>query len=112
PEKQEKVQISWIAVHRNIGTFHSVEDVSYDEVIRQELGGPAVDDFIKTLENKSLKPEEYYFMPVHIWQWNHSIVPMFAGEIAENSIVPLGEGADVYLPQQSIRTFVNMSDKE
>lgn len=112
PEKQEKVQISWIAVHRNLGTFHSVEDIGYDHVIRQELGGAAVDGFIKLLENKNLKPEEYYFMPVHIWQWNHAIVPMFAGEIAENRIVPLGEGADEYLPQQSIRTFVNMSDKE
>nr|WP_252315508.1 IucA/IucC family protein [Sinobaca sp. H24] len=27
-------------------------------------------------------------------------------------IVPLGDGEDLYLPQQSVRTFVNQTDKE
>lgn len=112
PEKQEMINISWVAVHQEIGTFQSIEGLAYEQVIDQELGQAALRNFNERLKTMDLDPEEYYFMPVHIWQWNHSIVPMFAAEIAKKKLIPLGEGEDEYLPQQSIRTFVNMTNKE
>lgn len=112
PEKQKTINISWVAVHRSIGTFQSIEALAYEQVIDQELDGATVRNFNERLKTVNLDPEEYYFMPVHIWQWNHSIVPMFAAEIAKKTLVPLGEGEDEYLPQQSVRTFVNMTNKE
>jgi siderophore synthetase component len=36
-------------------------------------------------------------------------VPVFAQALAEGAILPLGEAPDEYLPQQSIRTFGNVS---
>jgi siderophore synthetase component len=112
PEQKKAIKISWIAVHKKIGTFHSIEELSYNQVIEQELQEETRQRFINRIMVMNLQPEQYYFMPIHLWQWNHSIVTMFAAEIAKNEIIPLGEEADQYLPQQSIRTFVNVTNKE
>ncbi|WP_252503223.1 IucA/IucC family siderophore biosynthesis protein [Sporosarcina sp. Marseille-Q4943] len=112
PEQQKKVKISWVAVHRSIATFQSVEGLAYEQVMNQELGEDTCKRFNDRLKDMNLQPDHYYFIPIHIWQWNHSIVPMFAAEIAKSEIIPLGEGDDQYLPQQSIRTFVNVTNKE
>ncbi|MFP3121641.1 IucA/IucC family siderophore biosynthesis protein [Ectobacillus funiculus] len=112
PEQKKKVQLSWIAIHKKIGSFHSVEGLSYESVIEKELDGKTIQLFQKKLVTKGVQAEDYYFMPIHVWQWNNVIVSMFAAEIANKELIPLGEGEDHYLPQQSIRTFVNVTNKE
>ncbi len=112
PEQKKKVNLSWIAVHRNLGTFHSIDGLAYEHVIGQELGEEKRDRFGKRLQALGVSESDYYFMPIHEWQWNNMIVSMFATEIAKKEIIPLGEGEDDYLPQQSIRTFVNVTNKE
>ncbi|MBP1080263.1 MULTISPECIES: IucA/IucC family protein [Bacillus] len=112
PEQKKKVNLSWIAVHQNIGTFHSVDGLAYEHVIEQELDQEKRERFGKRLSTLGVNDTDYYFMPIHSWQWNQTIVSMFAAEIAKKEIIPLGEGEDEYLPQQSIRTFVNLSNKE
>ncbi|WP_246206712.1 IucA/IucC family protein [Virgibacillus ihumii] len=110
PERKNHVNLSWIAVHKNIGTFHSVEGLAYEQVINQELEEDTFHLFIRRLQSMEVQPEDYYFMPVHLWQWNQSIVQMFAANIARKELIPVGEGGDEYLPQQSIRTFVNTTN--
>lgn len=112
PEQKQHTSLSWIAVSRVWGTFHSTEEVDYESLIESELGESASKDFKDQLKNEGLLPEGYFFMPVHEWQWNHVIVPLFSEELFEKRIIFLGTGSDQYLPQQSIRTFVNMDHKE
>lgn len=112
PEQQKKVKLSWIAVHRQISSFHSIEGLSYDNVITGELNEKTRAQFVNELERAGVEPSNYYFLPIHLWQWDHVIVSLFAAEIAGKEIIPLGEGDDQYLPQQSIRTFVNVSNKK
>ncbi len=112
PEQKKKVQLSWIAIHKKIGSFHSVEGLSYERVIEKELDEKTIQLFQKKLVTKGVQAGDYYFMPIHVWQWNNVIVSMFAAEIANKELIPLGEGEDHYLPQQSIRTFVNVTNKE
>ncbi|ASK64055.1 iron transporter [Virgibacillus phasianinus] len=112
PEQQRKVNLSWIAVHQNIGSFHSIERLAYRELLTQELGQAKSEQFKKRLKDLGVTESDYYFMPIHEWQWNNMIVSMFAAEIAKREIIPLGEGEDDYLPQQSIRTFVNVTNKD
>ncbi|GAA3331861.1 hypothetical protein GCM10020331_090080 [Ectobacillus funiculus] len=82
-------------------------------MIEKELDGKTIQFFSeKKLVTKGVQAEDYYFMPIHVWQWNNVIVSMFAAEIANKELIPLGEGEDHYLPQQSIRTFVNVTNKE
>jgi siderophore synthetase component len=112
PEQKKKVHLSWIAVHQKLGTFHSIDGLEYEHVIKQELDEETRGFFRKKLKALRVNEAEYYFMPIHIWQWDQYIVSLFAAEIAKKEIIPLGEGEDEYLPQQSIRTFVNRTNKD
>lgn len=111
PEQKKEVKLDWIAVSREKGSFHSIEEVNYEDLLKSELGDSLWVTFQKVLHEEGIRPEDYFFMPVHEWQWNHVLVPLFSEELFEKRIVYLGKGEDVYLPQQSIRTFVNMKDK-
>ncbi|WP_082837993.1 IucA/IucC family siderophore biosynthesis protein [Haladaptatus sp. R4] len=111
PERKQPVTLSWLAVSRSRATFSAVTDLDHESLVRDELG-ERYGEFRSKLESKGLDPDDYYFLPVHEWQWEDSIVQLFADEIASNAIVPLGDGPDEYLPQQSIRTFVNIDELE
>lgn len=112
PENQKEVQLSWIAVHKTRGEFNSVETLSYKQLMENELDGETQKSFAKTLTEKGLNAENYYYLPVHEWQWKNVIIQNFADDLAKGLIVALGNGPDKYLPQQSIRTFVNVSIKD
>lgn len=111
PEQKKEVKLDWIAVSKEKGSFHSIEEVNYEDLLKSELGDSLWVTFQKVLHKEGIQPEDYFFMPVHEWQWNHVLVPLFSEELFEKRIVYLGKGEDEYLPQQSIRTFVNMKDK-
>ncbi|WP_088104100.1 IucA/IucC family protein [Halalkalibacter urbisdiaboli] len=111
PEQKKKVKLFWVAVHKDYATFHSVSELDYETFIEAELGYEVFGYFIEQLRRAQVEPSAYFFLPVHEWQWSNSIIQYFPEDIARKMIVPLGEGKDDYLPQQSIRTFVNTSDK-
>ncbi|NKE35145.1 IucA/IucC family siderophore biosynthesis protein [Natronococcus sp. JC468] len=110
PELKEPVTLSWVAVRREKATFVGTEDVDHDSLVRSELGD-TYDVFHDRLADRGLDPDAYYLLPVHDWQWDNSIIPLFPDDIAADDVVPLGEGPDEYLPQQSVRTFVNLDDE-
>ncbi|MFC7439651.1 IucA/IucC family protein [Laceyella putida] len=110
PEQKKPVRLSWIAVHKDKAEFHAVAGLEHDELIRKELGEQAK-LFKRRLAELGADAHHYFFMPIHEWQWNNYIIPFFAEDLANREIVYLGTGEDEYLPQQSIRTFVNTSQK-
>ncbi|MFP7732672.1 IucA/IucC family protein [Priestia aryabhattai] len=111
PEQKQEIQLSWIAVAKQIASFHSLDTLGFNDVMKQELSGETLAAFEKELTSQELSAADYYYIPVHEWQWLNVIVPLFAEYIANDLIVPLGEGKDQYLPQQSIRTFVNTTNR-
>lgn len=111
PEQKQKIQLSWIAVSKTVSSFHSLTSLQFQQVMEQELGEKTVEVFENQLQEKGLQPADYYYLPVHEWQWKNMIIPLYAHYLAENLIVPMGEGDDYYLPQQSIRTFVNTTNR-
>ncbi|CAH0299358.1 Aerobactin synthase [Peribacillus sp. Bi96] len=112
PENQKEVQLSWIAVHKTRGEFNSIETLSYKQLMENELDGETQKSFAKRLTDKGLNAENYFYLPVHEWQWKNVIIQNFTDDLAKGLIVALGNGPDEYLPQQSIRTFVNVSNKD
>ncbi|UNL83506.1 IucA/IucC family protein [Priestia koreensis] len=112
PEQKNEVKLHWIAVHKDIASFHAVPPLNHETVVKGELGINRYEQFQQLLKERSLISAEYYLMPVHEWQWKSMIVPLYIEAVANDQIVMLGEGEDYYLPQQSIRTFVNTSHKE
>ncbi|UOQ43929.1 IucA/IucC family siderophore biosynthesis protein [Halobacillus salinarum] len=112
PENHKQVRLSWVAVHKSITSFQTVTHFSAQQLIQEELSEEEKHSFENELLSRGKQLEDYYYLPVHEWQWKNMIIPHFPLELANESIVPLGEGEDWYLPQQSIRTFVNVSNKE
>lgn len=112
PEQKKRVKLSWVAAHKDCASFHSVSALDYESLIQAEIGNERFDYFMKLLKNKEVEALDYLLLPIHEWQWNNIIIQYFPEDIAQKRIIPLGVGEDDYLPQQSIRTFVNTSDKD
>jgi siderophore synthetase component len=111
PERKNPVTLSWVALRKEKATFAGTDGVDHDSLVRGELGG-RYREFRDRLADDGLDPDAYYLSPVHDWQWDNSVVPLFGDDVARDDIVPLGAGPDDYLPQQSVRTFVNVDDDE
>ncbi len=109
PEQGQSVSLSWLAVHRSRSTYQAVDQLDEHRLLHQELGCEVVERFRDVLTRQQLDPDQYHWLPVHEWQWTNVIVPLFGGGIARKMIVPLGQGPDRYVPQQSIRTFTNLT---
>lgn len=110
PEAAAPVHLVWLAAHRDRTTFTAGAGIDYEAFIRAELGDAAVDGFAATLAERGLDLADYLLVPVHPWQWWNKLSVTFAAEVAQERLVYLGEGADAYLAQQSIRTFFNRTD--
>ncbi len=110
PETASPVRLLWLAARRDRATFTAGAGLDHETLMRDELGGPALDRFAAQLAERGLDLADYLLLPVHPWQWWNKLSVTFAAEIAQERLVLLGEGDDDYLAQQSIRTFFNTSD--
>ncbi|MEM6559723.1 MAG: IucA/IucC family siderophore biosynthesis protein [Myxococcota bacterium] len=109
PESASTFKLIWLAAHRSRSRFDAAPGLRHDEFIRAELGASTLDRFRDLLSKRGLQPDAYLFLPVHPWQWTNRIAMTFAGELASDHLVFLGDGDDAYQPQQSIRTLFNRS---
>ncbi|WP_441246362.1 IucA/IucC family protein [Kitasatospora sp. McL0602] len=110
PEAAHPLRLVWLAARRTHSTFSSCTDIDYQGLIDQELSAAEQARFAAVLTGLGLDPADYHLFPVHPWQWSNKLSVTFAGELAQQRLVLLGEGDDAYLAQQSIRTFFNTSD--
>lgn len=112
PESRQNLRLPWIAVHADLAQYRGVAGLSNDRLITHELDDETQERFTRQLEDRGLDPDDYVWMPVHPWQWDEVVLPMFSPDITTQRIVPLGDGPDSYRPQQSIRTFANLDDAQ
>lgn len=111
PEHKQNVRLFWIAVHKKAASFQTVHADGYHRLIEEELNESERKHFRDLINRAGREAEDYYYMPVHAWQWDNHIVTLYAEYIAKGWIIPLQYSEDTYLPQQSIRTFVNTEHK-
>ena len=109
PEANKEIQLIWLAGHKSRAVFSSIEEVSYQSLLNQELDKATQTKFNSVLIEKGINPEEYFFIPVHPWQWFNKLTSIFAPDIASQKLVCLGYSSDSYFAQQAIRTFFNKS---
>ncbi len=109
PESGNNLQIAWVAAKRTKAVFTYIDGLDYLKLIEQELDAVTLQKWCNRLIMLGLNPIDYYFMPVHPWQWQHKIAITFAGEVAKRDLVYLGSSPDYYQPQRSIRTFYNVT---
>ena len=110
PETGNPFQILWLAGHKDRTVYAGTEELDYQKLIRQELDEQTIATFNQVIKSKGENPEDYFFIPVHPWQWYNKLANIFSPEIAENKLICVGYGPDLYQAQQSIRTLFNVSN--
>lgn len=111
PEAGRPFSPFWVAVRKTDSRLSLGEGLDEDAFYARELG-PDHDRFRALLRESGRDPEEFRFMPVHPWQWQHKLAITYAPAVARGELVPLGEGRDRYQAQQSIRTLFNLDHPE
>ncbi|MCH8613401.1 GNAT family N-acetyltransferase [Arsenicicoccus dermatophilus] len=106
PEAGADVTLEWLAVRRSLAHLALAQDLDEDELWRSELG-PRRAWFDARLAALGHRPQDYLYLPVHPWQWQHKHQITFAPDVARGDLVHLGPG-DRYRAQQSIRTFLDV----
>ncbi|MGN7453307.1 IucA/IucC family protein [Paenibacillus pasadenensis] len=113
PEYRPQLRLLWAAV-RDDGWLHlaCAPERTLESLAREELGEETLEAFRSKLRGLGHDPDAYALLPVHPWQWRRQIARALADCIREGTVVLLGEGGDLYAPQQSIRTMTNRSRPE
>ncbi|MFJ4714193.1 IucA/IucC family protein [Streptomyces sp. NPDC088785] len=115
PEARRPTRLPWIAVRTDLATYRGARGAgleSAEALYARELPVETRHLFAETLRARGLDPAAYLYLPVHPWQWDDVVLPLFAPAVATGAIVPLPADDDLRLPQQSIRTFLNASHPE
>ncbi|MFZ6991594.1 GNAT family N-acetyltransferase [Curtobacterium sp. RRHDQ66] len=110
PESGRTFRYRWLAARREHTHLALAADRTEDAHWAAELPAATVGGFRQTLERRGLDPDDYVWLPVHPWQWQHRIAVTFAPDLGRQDLVDLGEGPDEYQPQQSIRTAFDRTD--
>lgn len=110
PEARRATRLPWIAVSNRLAAYRGVPGLDTpDRLYARELDPEVRAAFRAELTARGHEPDGYLLLPVHPWQWDEILLPLYAPHIAAGTVVPLGADGDLRLPQQSVRTFLNTS---
>ncbi len=112
PEAGEPVRLHWLAARRTVTRLTLGDGQTEESLYDGELASATRARFAGRLRALGLDPADYLFLPVHPWQWVKKLAVTFAPDVARRDLVHLGAGDDEHRPQQSIRTFFNLSRPE
>ncbi|MFF2196407.1 IucA/IucC family protein [Streptomyces sp. NPDC058157] len=110
PEARTPQRLPWLAAHTSLARYRGgagLEDPA--RLYAAELDPVTRAAFDRTLRDRGLDPLRYLYLPVHPWQWDEIVLPLFAPALASGALVPLPADPDERLPQQSVRTFLNLT---
>lgn len=108
PESSSGFRLIWLAVTRTSCDFVSMPGIDREQLLRDEIGPEQIDAFDATLRGLGHDPGDYWYLPVHPWQWTEKVARLYAQDLANRSIIRLDAATDCYQPQQSIRTVFNL----
>ncbi|MFB2537731.1 MULTISPECIES: IucA/IucC family protein [unclassified Acinetobacter] len=111
PEMAVQRTLPWFAIHKSLAEFSSVSQLTAEQIYQKVLEPKELEHFKHLLRDEGLNDNEYWFLPIHPWQWSHWISLNYATQIAEQKLVFMAMSQHHYLPLQSIRTFADMTDK-
>ncbi|MFC8269306.1 IucA/IucC family protein [Streptomyces cinereoruber] len=110
PEARRPTRLPWIAVSNRLAAYRGVPSLTTPDLLYSgELDPEVRASFRAVLTARGHTPDDYLLLPVHPWQWDEVLLPLYAPAVAAGDIVPLPADGDLRLPQQSVRTFLNTS---
>jgi aerobactin synthase len=112
PESEKGVRLHWIAVRKDFVESSFDDQIDTEKLLLESFDKSEMDRFDKILKEKNINFEDFYFMPVHPWQWNRFINIQYHNLVVAGNMVSLGILGDKYVPQISIRTLSNLHHPE
>ncbi len=112
PETGSDVRLVWLGVRREHAVLACGDGIDEASLYAAELDATELAALHGRLADLRLDPDDYLLVPAHPWQWVNKLAVTFAADVARRDVVPLGTSRDAYRPQQSIRTFFNVSRPE
>ncbi|MFD1887801.1 IucA/IucC family protein [Paenibacillus wenxiniae] len=106
PEFDPEVRLYWVAVHKEWADTAVSNEFDVEALYAQHLTAEDNERFTAKIQTYG-DPQQYVLLPVHPWQWEHRIEPVFTRQRFDGTLIPLGEGEASYRPQQSIRSLSN-----
>jgi siderophore synthetase component len=108
PEARGQHRLPWLAVHRDMAEYRGTATVTTPDLLyAEELTPDVLATFRDTVSDRGRDPDDYLFLPVHPWQRDHVVNPLFGPALADGSIIHLPTDNDLRTVQQSVRTFLN-----
>lgn len=112
PDFKPLFKLIWVAIHKQQATVSAVAELDVQAYIKRELGEETHQQFINQIRKQGYDPDDYVMVPLHPWQFREKVATSFFEPIRAGQIVLLGEGEDLYSPQQSIRTLTNRTSPD
>lgn len=112
PEALAATRLVWLAARRDLSHLATVTGLDESTLYRSEFSEETLNRCAARLESLGLAPDDYRLLPVHPWQWEHKIAVAFAPDLARCDLIHLGESEHEYRPQQSVRTFFDVTNPE
>lgn len=103
PEAGRGFALPWLGVRREHAAFRCTADLTEEALLTEELGADLLAEFRSRLPD----PDGYVLVPVHPWQLDEVVGTLYAAELADGTVVPVGESRDRYRPHQTVRTLAN-----
>lgn len=112
PEFNQEVALHWVAVNEQLTDVAISSENSLDDIYKLHLTEEDRSKFNHTLRENGCGDKKYVFLPVHPWQWEHSLPSVFVQQRIDKDIVYLGTSIRPYRAQQSIRTLAHRDSTE
>ncbi|OXM15587.1 IucA/IucC family protein [Paenibacillus herberti] len=112
PEFNREVELTWVAVNQSLIDVSLSPGLSLEGLYSQHLSREDMRRFHQTLSERGDADKTYVYVPVHPWQLENKLPNVFAEQLENGDIVPLGAAEGKYRAQQSIRTLASRANTE
>ncbi|MCT1723207.1 siderophore biosynthesis protein [Kocuria marina] len=110
PEAAYPARLTWLAARRSLCTVSLGQHVNERDHEDRHLTAGERDRFRAAVTEAGEDPDEYTFLPVHPWQWEHRILPGMLPDVLRRHLILVGRSEHEWRAQQSVRTFLDVSD--
>lgn len=109
PEAQKAFQLCWVAIERSNVEQAIGKNLDWQDLVLSAMSSDDLKGIKQQIFSYNVDPEQYTLVPVHPWQWHKKLSLLFVRELAQKTIIYLGEYGDEFLPQLSLRTLSNVT---
>ncbi|MGM0750790.1 MAG: IucA/IucC family protein [Bacillota bacterium] len=105
PEWGSKVDIIPLAIHKSISSFSKITGGSSMTDVLLKDHRYLEEAFKENITRLHLEPEEYDIIPVHPWQYEHTVKKHYRTELKQKLLIPI----DTSIPYQPLISFRSLA---